>query len=177
MLVSLLAVALPSADAKMPCHIEAARYVLRADSSITARYHPVPRTQDWPAGLAMEIHFAKSQRTYWWLPTQAGTAGIHGFRWTALKGTPQAAIGYRHNLGDLLYFAFDKDYAVRSEDARRGQAAPAHFLLHNMREAFWYRTPNDQREAVTPSLFDLVDCHSGLGAQNERSDLVFPPVP
>lgn len=160
------------ADAKVPCLIEAARYVMRADPSITAQFRPVPRTEEWSAGVAMEIRFAKTGHSYWWLPTPAGTADNHGFRWTARKGTPEAAQGYR-GLGDMLYFAFDADYAMRDEGARQGQAAPGHFFLYNMRETFWYRTPYDRREEVVRSLFDLVGCAPGQ-AREATPDLVFP---
>ena len=125
----------------------------------------------WPV-----LRFAKTGRAYWWLPTQGGTADNHGFRWTTLKGTPEAAPAYR-GLGDMLYFAFDADYSMRNESARRGQYAPGHFFLYNMRVAFWYRTPGDRREDVDRSLFDLVGCASERAGSTAQSDLVFPPIP
>ncbi|MFL6844612.1 MAG: hypothetical protein ACJ8ER_06995 [Allosphingosinicella sp.] len=179
----LLPVLLALAPAELPsrpiiCHIEAARYVLRADPTVTARFHIVPRTEDWRWGVALEIRLGATGRTSWWLPFLGGTSDVHGLRWTARRGTPEAMPGYRYNLLDLQYFAFEDDYDMINTTPMRGDYAPQHMLLNDLREAFWYRDDPDHRYSPPRSLFDLTGCadEAAEGIQSE-TDVLFPRVP
>lgn len=172
----LLAVMLAAASPAPACSVERARYVLRADPTVTAFFHPVDRTSDWVAGVAMEIRLGRTGRTSWWLPFHGGTIDRNGVRWTALRGTPQAEPGYPYPLGDLLYFEFDADYGMNIEIPTRGVAAPSHFFLNDLREVFWYRDDSANRSSPPRSLFDLAGC-AAEGAEPVRTDVIFPPVP
>ena len=159
-----------------PCRIENAYYVLRADPTVKARFHIVPRTEDWRWGVALQINLGRTGRTSWWLPFLGGTSDVHGLRWTAHKGTPAAAPGYRYNLGDLQYFAFDRDYGMINDTPRRGEPAPQHIYLNDLRDKFWYADDPDHRSSPPRSLFDLVGC-TDPAREPAGPDLVFPPVP
>jgi hypothetical protein len=161
------------------CHIEAAHYVLRADPSVTAQFHIVPRTEDWNWGVALEIRLGALGRTSWWLPFHGGSSDVHGLRWTALRGTPEAALTSRERGGDLQYFAFDGTYAMIDTSPMRGDWAPAHILLNDLRDAFWYReAAGDKRYSPPRSLFDLEGCEDErAGAALRPADVVFPAVP
>lgn len=161
------------------CHIEAAHYVLRADPSVTAQFHIVPRTEDWNWGVTLEIRLAAVGETSWWLPFLGGSSDVHGLRRTALRGTPEAA---RLSLGrsrDLQYFAFDGTYAMINTTPMRGDWAPAHILLNDLRDAFWYgEATGDRRYSPPRSLFDLDGCADERTSGALRPvDVVFLPVP
>jgi hypothetical protein len=174
----LLALSLAAVAPSSPCHIEAARYVLRADPTVTARFHIVPRTRDWTWGVALELHLAKTGRTSWWLPFLGGTSDVHGLRWTARRGTAEAKPGYRYNLGDLQYFAFDKDYGMINTTPMRGDWAPDHILLNDLRDKFWYADDPRHRSSPPRSLFDLAGCTDEAADDiKPRADLLFPPIP
>ncbi|MHA6723551.1 hypothetical protein [Sphingomonas sp. RS2018] len=57
------------------CPTERADYRLSADPSITARFHAVARSEDWPSGVALQVRFGKTGRSYWFIPWQGGTDG------------------------------------------------------------------------------------------------------
>ncbi|MBA14823.1 MAG: hypothetical protein CMN73_00495 [Sphingomonas sp.] len=141
-------------DAGQDCPIERAQYVLRAMPTITAQFHAVPRTDQWRSGYAMEMRFEETGRRYWWLPDPGGSADNPGFYFTRGPGS-----AVTDNLGRLDFFGFDSDYTMLASIPVAGEPAPAHFLLYNMRAAYWYGTPGDRREDAGPrSLFDFAAC-------------------
>jgi hypothetical protein len=172
----LSALFLAAASPASSCPFENARYVLRADPTVTAVFHAVERTRDWHSGVAMELRLGRTGRTSWWLPFHGGTSDHNGLRWTARRGTPQAEPGYAYNLGDLQYFGFDAGYAMPLDVPTRGEPAADHFLLNDLRDVFWYRDDSAARSSPPRSLFDFAGC-AARPADAIRSDIVFPPVP
>ena len=148
------------------CKVEDAVYQQRSATSISARFVPVDPSADWPSGLAMKMHFGDSGRSYWWLPWNGGSNGrqhlasttdVTAPGWKA----PSPENGSQRPLGDVGYIGMDASYNVIKAVPRRGEIAPAHFHVPDLREALWYRTPPDRRDADTGQFFDLVDCTSG----------------
>jgi hypothetical protein len=157
------------------CPVENARYVLRADPTVTAHFHAAGRNEDWPAGVALELRLGRTGRTSWWVPFHGGTSDHNGVRWTALRGSAEARPGYAYPLRDLQYFAFDSDYAMPLETPLRGEPAPAHFFLNDLRDVFWYQDDPATRSSPPRSLFDLAGC-TARPADAIR-DVLLPPVP
>ena len=162
-----------AAAADPGCRIDHAHFVLRADPQVTLDFHVVPRTADWYTELAANIRLAATGRSSWWLPTLSGSSDPRFFRWTALRGTPEAEPGYRYNLGALRYFAFDERYAMINRTPLKGDPAPAHILLADLRDAFYYADAMATRSSPPQSLFDLAGCD----VPEDSPDLVFPIVP
>jgi len=147
------------------CPLEQANYVLRGAPGFTAAFRPVAVSEDWPAGVALEIRSAQSGRRYDFLPYQGGGDGALGHlasthdiaqpAWTP----PGPDDGKARPLGDLDYMVLDATYAVGSKHVlRHGQAAPAHLLIPELANTFWYRTPSDARESAPTAFFDLTAC-------------------
>jgi len=143
------------------CSPEQAHYVLRDDSAITARFLEVPATPDWPAGLALRLHSARSGSNHDFLPWRGGSDGrLH------LASTSDVTAAQWHvpgpdqprPLGDVEYIGVDQDYNLLADLPQRGAVAPVHFLLPDLREALWYRAPDDQREATVRQFFDRDRC-------------------
>lgn len=155
------------------CRIDHARYVLRAEPATTLRFHVIPKGADWWSELAADLTLAQSGRVSWWLPTASGSSDPRFFAWTAVRGNLQAARGYPYKLRGLSYFAFAPDYAMINETLRKGDMAPAHILLADLRDAFWYEDDPATRTSPPQSLFDLVACD----VPDDRPDVVLPPVP
>jgi len=155
------------------CLIDHARYVLRAEPATTLRFHIVPKSRDWWSELAADMTLARTGRVSWWLPTASGSSDTHDFAWTALEGSPQAAPHYPYKLKSLRYFAFDADYGMVNATLHRGDIAPAHVLLADLREAFWYADDPATRSSPPQSLFDLVACD----VSDDRPRVILPLVP
>jgi len=160
----------PAVDA---CRIDHARYVLRAAPSTTLRFHVVPKGPEWRAELAAELTLARSGRVSWWLPGGSGSSDPRWFGWTALVGSREAAPGYPFKLHGLQYFLFGRDYAMINRSLNKGDFAPAHILLTDLRDAFWYQDDPATRTSPPQSLFDLVACD----VQDDRPNVVQPPIP
>ena len=154
MLLAILAASVLSS-----CPVERAEYALRTMPGVTARFVRVSGDDEWDVGLALRMHFAATGRSYWWLPWNGGTDGLQH-----LASTPDPATkGWRpmqvRPLGDVDFIATDARYMLREAVPRPGETAPAHFFIQNLREAMWYRTPQDRREASSKQFFDLVRCN------------------
>lgn len=171
-LAAAVAAATPDADAAA-CRIDHARYVLRAAPETTLRFHVVPQSRDWWSALAAELTLSGSARISWWLPTASGSSDFRAFAWTTLQGSPQAKPDYRFRLRELRYFGFDGSYAMINRTLYKGDIAPAHILLDNLREAFWYQDDPETRSSPPQSLFDLVACD----VPDDRPAVLLPLVP
>jgi hypothetical protein len=142
-----------------PCPVERAHYTLRTMPSLTASFNDVPIDEDWRAGVAFGIRSSSSGRTYWFLPANgdpdilASTTDIAKPNWR-----PPSPDGGIRPLGDMQLLTFDADYNVLDDIPRRDAPAPAHILIPDLREAFWYRTPGDKREGSAKQFFDLTGC-------------------
>jgi len=157
MLLPLLALAVAT------CAPEQARYVLRGDPAISARFLVVAATPDWPAGLALRLHSARSGRDYDFLPWSGGSDERQHLASTAsvtAAGWQVPAADAPRPLGDVEYLGFDASYALEAEMPRRGGQAPAHFLLPDLREALWYHAAADQREGTARQFFDQAGCRA-----------------
>ena len=162
------------AAAALPvCTIDHARYTLRDDPQVSLSFHVVVRNEDWWSQLAANIRLGVTGRSSWWLPTQNGSSDPRYFRWTALRGSAEAAPGYAFDLKDLRYFAFDADYRMINKTPTKGDAAPAHILLADLRDAFYYFDDPATRSSPPQSLFDLAGCD----VPDDRPEPVFPVVP
>src|SRR3954470_4458059 len=108
--------ALLAAASVMSCTNERARYALRTSPEVTAEFRPIESGDDWPARLAMRIHFAKSGRTYWFLPWSGGSDGLQHLASTtdveAAGWRAPSADGGPRPLGDLDYIGVDGAYRV-----------------------------------------------------------------
>ncbi|MEH3158147.1 MAG: hypothetical protein PGN08_03955 [Sphingomonas taxi] len=173
MIGALTMVALVGASPVDSCRIDHARYVLRAEPATMLRFHIVPKSRDWWSELAAELTLARNGRVSWWLPTASGTSDLRNFAWTALAGSPQAAPNYPYKLRGLHYFAFDRDYGMVNATLMKGDVAPAHILLTDLRDAFWYGDDPATRTSPPQSLFDLVACD----VPDDRPNVLLPLVP
>ncbi|MBV9549400.1 MAG: hypothetical protein JO256_06965 [Alphaproteobacteria bacterium] len=145
------------------CKIENARYQQRFAPDITARFQDVESGRDWPTKVALLIHIGKTNRNYWWLPYPGGSNGeqylasttdVMAPGWVA----PSPDDGRQRPLGDVSYLGMNSKYDVLNDMPYKGRAAPAHFFIHDLGEALWYRTPSDKRDGNTRQFFDLVSC-------------------
>ena len=146
------------------CKIENARYQQRFAPSITAKFRDVESGPDWPSKVALLIHIGKTNRSYWWLPWAGGTNGEQNLASTtdvtATGWKPPSPDGGPRPFGDVNYLAMNAAYDVLSVMPQRGGPAPAHFFIHDLGEALWYRTPPDKRDSNAHQFFDLVSCSS-----------------
>jgi len=144
------------------CAVERARYALRDDPALTARFVAVESGPAWPAQLALRLQSARSGRAYWFLPADGGSDGRQLLA-SITDPTVQAwqapdPDGGVRPLGDAEYIGTDADYTLLDRVPQRGDEAPAHFLVPELRELLWYRTPSDQREGSARQFFDLMGC-------------------
>ena len=140
------------------CRIDHAHYVLRTAPGVTADFRPVDSGGDWPAGLAVRIHFRESGQAYWFLPWDGGTDDLqHLASTTDVDGAgwrPPSPDGGPRPYGDVDYIATDRTYAVIDRAPKRGAPAPAHILLPNLGDRTWH--PN--RDGAPKQFFDLTSC-------------------
>lgn len=124
-----------AAAALAGCPVEEARYVLRHRPAVTIAFRAVDTGSDWPSGVALAVHDARSARTSWWLPSIGGTNGLEyvvsttdvtapGYRPPSLDGGPRPE-------GSRTIVMTDARYDIVDDVPRRGQAAPAHLLFPN----------------------------------------------
>lgn len=162
-----------------PCKVENAVYEQRSASSITAEFVAIDSGPDWPSNLAMKMYFGGSNRTYWWLPWNGGTSGqqhlastwdVTSPTWQAPSPDPSSDIMKQRPLGDVSYIGMDASYNVIQGVPRRGELAPAHFFIPDLREALWYRTASDARDSDARQLFDLVGCAKAISNDGPPSN-------
>jgi len=161
-------IALAVAASALSCNVEQAHYTLRTAPDITATFRALkPRAgsvgaDDWPSHLALSIHLAKTNRTYWFLPEPDGTAHLQHFASTtdvtAPDWKPPSSDGGPRPLGEIDYVATDANYKVIDAVPRLGDLAPTHILFAGLGEALWYRTPWDRRDGAPKQFFDLAAC-------------------
>ncbi|HEX5262085.1 MAG TPA: hypothetical protein VFW13_01060 [Phenylobacterium sp.] len=150
--------ALFAAASLAACRVDHARYVLRTAPEVTAEFRPVGASREWPSGLALKVHFAKSGRSYWFLPWDGGTSDLQHLAST----TDVAASGWRppspdggpRPIGDIDYIATDASYRVIDATPRPGGPAPAHLLFPNLGDATWH----SNYDGAPKQFFDLVGC-------------------
>ncbi|HEY0334778.1 MAG TPA: hypothetical protein VGC74_13885 [Stenotrophomonas sp.] len=145
------------------CAPEQARYVLREDPAITARFLTVEASSDWPSGIALRLHSSRTGKDYDFLPWSGGSDGAQHLASTGDVtaphwGLPSPDDGAARPLGDVTYIATDEHYTLLAVPPGRGVQAPAHILIPDLREALWYRTGPDARESTTKQFFDRVGC-------------------
>ena len=144
------------------CAIENAHYALRTQPSVTASFIEVNSGKDWPSNLAMRLDVAESDRTYWWLPWNGGSNGQQNLASThdprKSDWRPPGSDGGPRPLGDLQFIATDSNYALWDHVPVRGESAPAHFIIPDLRDALWYRTPATLRDRTVRQFFDLIRC-------------------
>ena len=108
----------------------------------------------------MRLHVGATGRIYWWVPWNGGTDGQQNLASTTDVTRP----GWRppnpddgpRPLGDVDFISTDAGYNLWDHVPVRGGPAPAHFLISNLREALWYRTPYNKRDGTARQFFDLV---------------------
>ena len=157
--VLILAVVSPT----LICTVENAHYRQRSAPSITARFQDVESGPDWPSRLALEMRFGDSGRSYWWLPMNGGSNGEPFLASTSDVTSPDWQAPSPDDrrdrpLGDVHFIATDASYQILSSAPAKGGPAPAHFLIPDLREARWSRTPPDKREGDARQFFDLTGC-------------------
>jgi hypothetical protein len=167
----LVAAAIPVA-----CPIQDARYGMRENPAITARFHAVRRTSDWSSGLALAIRIGSSGRTYWWLPWNGGTDRRLHVASVRERNQPEQLPEGARPLGDLDFFSTTNDYAFLPAVPQRGERAPAHFFIPHLGRTLWTGLRWDRRDDAPTSFFDLVDCRPPPSGEREP-DIEFPAVP
>ncbi|MDR6623936.1 hypothetical protein [Caulobacter segnis] len=144
------------------CPAEQAVYALRTEPGVTARFAPVEKTRDWPAGLALRID-AHGGRD-WFLPWAGGTNGEQNLAST-LDPTqpgwrPPNPDGGPRPLGNLQYLGFDETYRLFETIPARGGPAPVHFLLPTLDDALRHPPADRPRQSIPRQFFDLVACEA-----------------
>lgn len=164
-----MVIALEVAIAIFSCTVERARYSMRTAPDITATFRDVKTAKaadgidDWPSHLAFRIHTAKTNRTYWFLPSPGGTNDLQYLvSTTAVDATdwkPPNPDGGPRPLGDFDYIATDAHYNVIDDIPHRGGIAPAHILIPLLGDALWHQDPEvNPRDGAPKQFFDLVAC-------------------
>jgi len=144
------------------CPAEKAVYALRTETSVTARFVSVTKSQDWPSGLALRLDFHGKRQ--WFLPAPGGTNGENYMDRTPDPGAsgwklpdPDGAWG---RLGDFQYLGFDARYTVLPSIPRAGRPAPIHFLLPTLDDALRHPRNDVERDSIPRQFFDLVACRA-----------------
>ena len=144
------------------CPTEKAVYALRTEPAVTARFAPVARSQDWPAGVALRLDVHGKRQ--WFLPATGGTNGenvmISAPDPTAPGWTPPSPEGGPRTLGALQYIGFDETYLLAPSTPRAGQPAPAHMLLPTLDDALRHPSNDADRDSIPRQFFDLVACQA-----------------
>jgi len=145
------------------CPLEMAHYQLRSMPKTIAGFRQVPKTADWPNGIAFYIHIGKIKRTFWFLPYSGNGQGIG----THLASTtdvdapgwlpPDPDSGEHRPLGDTDYLGADAKYNFdQAFHMYSGQPAAAHLFLPQLQEVFWYRV--EPKVGMPMAFFDLTSC-------------------
>jgi len=142
------------------CPVEQARYVLRTEPTVVARFMKVESGADWPQGLALRLDF--HGRHAWFLPWNGGTDGRQNVSSTldpTQPGwTPPSPDGGPRPLGDFEYIGLDATYRLLEAAPKRGEPAPAHFLLPHLDDALRHPQGDRPRDSLPRQFFDLIGC-------------------
>lgn len=153
------------------CSVVDARYELRGNPSVTAKFISVPRSGDWQTGLALKVSVKESARSYWFLPWQGGTDGRTNLAWVKEKNSQ---IPSRSSRQDFEFFTTNVTYDILDEVPEAGDVAPAHMFLPDLANLIRHSTPIDP-DRIGRAFFDLRACEPG--ASSEHPEIDFPPVP
>ena len=153
------------------CPVEKAEYKLRGAEGVSARFHAVKRTPDWPSGLALQVQVAGSGRSYWFLPWQGGTDGKTNLAWVKERRSP---IQFQEVRRDIEFFAADESYGIVSEIPQAGLMAPARIFIPGLGRLAWFSTTDQNRDSIPRAFFDFATCRT----RSERPpEIEFPAVP
>ena len=142
------------------CPVEQARYALRTEPTVSARFMRLESGADWPQGLALRLDF--HGRREWFLPWNGGTDGRQNISST-LDPTrpgwaPPSPDGGPRPLGDFEYIGLDETYRLLTSAPTRGETAPAHFLIPHLDDALRHPPSDRPRDSIPRQFFDLVAC-------------------
>ena len=142
------------------CPVEQARYALRTEPAVVARFMLVESGPDWPQGLALRLDF--HGRREWFLPWNGGTDGRQNIS-SILDPTrsgwkPPSPDGGPRPLGDLEYVGLDETYLLLEAAPKRGEKAPAHFLLPHLDDVLRHPSGDKPRDSIPRQFFDLLAC-------------------
>jgi hypothetical protein len=155
------------------CSIENAQYVLRGAPGVTARFYNVQTSSDWPSGLALDVHVARSGRSYWFLPWQGGTDQKTNLAWVREANSPFVGQAIRR---EIEMFATDASYDLRPDILKARDVAPAHLLLPDVGHLAWYSTTAAERDSLPRAFFDLSECR--VPNRSEKAPQIeFPAIP
>ena len=166
LLLALASVAPPPA----PCPVERAGYILSGQPDFTAEFHPVASNVDWPSGVALAIHSAKTGRTWWFLPWGGGTDGRQHMRWVRVAG--DGLDGLRIS-ADQDFLAVDQMFEFIADLPKMGRVGPMHFVLPGLDRQLWYASPIKERENMRQAFFHLLQCGT---TPKPPVDLALPKV-
>jgi len=169
-MIAALLLAMSAAAAPAPCPVERAAYVLRGQPGFTAEFHPVATNRDWPLGIALAVHAAKTGRTFWFLPWNGGTDDRMHLRWVRVAGD---RLDGKSVPPEEEFLALDREDDFLSHVPAMGGAAPARFVLPGFARELWYATAIDERDVMTQAFFDLASCGAG---PNAAVEVALPPV-
>lgn len=159
----MFALAILALAASIECKVEDAQYALRHTPAITATFRPVDSGRDWPAKVALAVHFGETDRTYWWLPWNGGTDDRQNVASTTdvtlPDWKPPSPDGGPRPLGDMEYIGTNAYYDVIDDIPRRGGIAPAHMLFTSLGDKTWHWS-TAQRDSAPKQFFDLIGCAS-----------------
>ena len=155
------------------CPVTEATYQIRNQTEVTARFRPVPKSEDWPSGIALQVHVKSSGRSYWFLPWQGGTDQRTNMAWVKEEGSP---VDFQNIRQDMLLITTDEKYNVLPEVPKSGDVAPIHFLMPDLGPMVYYSMTAEHRDSIARTLFDLISC-----GKSETSapipKIEFPPIP
>ena len=154
-MIAALLLAASATTAPTTCPIERASYALRDQPGFTAEFHPVATNRDWPLGIALAVHAAKTGRTFWFLPWNGGTDDRMHLRWVPVAGD---RLDGKSVSPEQEFLALDRDDDFLSHVPAMGGAAPARFVLPEFARELWYATAIDERDVMTQAFFDLASC-------------------
>lgn len=157
----------------LSCPVENARYELRGETGVTARFYVVPRSSDWPTGLALRVRVERSGRSYWFLPWQGGTDQKTNLAWVRERNS---AIQHQTIRRDIEFFTMDGAYNPGPEVPKAHGSAPAHMLIPGLGSLAWYSTTHASRDSIPRTFFDLTGCDAPDPAE-PAPYIQFPAVP
>jgi hypothetical protein len=153
------------------CPAENAEYRLHGSADVTARFYAVHKTPDWPGGLALRFHVARSGRSCWFLPWQGGTDGKTNLAWVRERDSP---IQFQGQGTDIEFFAMDQSDNIASEIPKLGSAAPARLLIPGLGNLAWQSTADQNRDSIRRAFFHFAVCRVSNGPSPQ---IDFPAVP
>lgn len=168
MLLSLILAASLSA-----CPVTDATYQIRNQPEVTARFRAVAASDDWPSGLALQVHVKPSGRSYWFLPWQGGTDQRTNMAWVKERHSP---VQFQDGRRDLSFIATDGEYDLLSDVPRSGSLAPSHFLMPDLGPTIGHSATSESRDSIARAFFDLTSC-SKSGEGPSAPEIEFPPIP